>query len=450
MNGGHLISHIKVYLEGKCPRCQQYNRSLSHDFGEKPFAIVEKEMDEVNHILHPIACSRCKTEYQPSELVPYETLRNKKMVSFKLNYDSVLSPEESAAREEGHKKRYEIYEESKESFWDAYVAFALQDWRKIVGELNPYELAAGLEAEGIKTKSTTKNQLKKLVDQHIKTTAQKANFWRAANTYYIESHLLEIGAVGWYVEGDLKEFGRLRTRFTVLNFPIAEALESLRTKMIGKVIEPTKGDNAFLFKRITQLTDEIGRLLSKLRDRREQVDRQKVEIEDKNKVINQLRKEVKRAQEDKQIINRDPRDVQKIKELKALIDELINQDQPQELEVEREEESQTEEEHKQIVEVEQRDLSGLTIGVIGGNRAEQAQQVDECEVLTHDGQAIDTDFESLLSNSDEIVVLTRFVSHKAMWAAKAHAITFDKPIFYSKAINLDRIIDDLKKTPSIY
>lgn len=93
-------------------------------------------------------------------------------------------------------------------------------------------------------------------------------------------------------------------------------------------------------------------------------------------------------------------------------------------------------------------MRGLTIGIIGGRRSEQAAQITECNILAHPGNSIDVDLESLLKESDELVVLTKFVSHQAMWAAKAYAIDQDKPIHYTKSINIHRILDGLKKAPA--
>ncbi|MBU5266275.1 DUF2325 domain-containing protein [Virgibacillus proomii] len=89
-------------------------------------------------------------------------------------------------------------------------------------------------------------------------------------------------------------------------------------------------------------------------------------------------------------------------------------------------------------------MRGLTIGIIGGNRSEQAEQITECDILTYGGTDQGREFDALLNESDELVILTKFVSHAAMWKAKAHAITEGKPIHYTKSINIHRILDEIK------
>lgn len=255
--------------------------------------------------------------------------------------------------------------------------------------------------------------------------------------------MLDIGPMGRDVESEAKRFGLLRTRYVVLNWPMEDIQERLRTDMIAKVVRKDRGDNAFLFSRISQLSDDNNRLLAKLRARHKQIQELRVEIEVKNKKLNELYQSFEKERKNKTVISRDPNDIRKIHELKNLVAELIKE-QPKETETEKPaviEESPIEPE---ITPRKKRNLSGLTIGIIGGERGEQAKEVEECTVLTHEGMTLDNKFYALLNQSDELVILTKFVSHAAMWAAKAHAITEDKPIYYTKSINLYRILDEIK------
>lgn len=42
-----------------------------------------------------------------------------------------------------------------------------------------------------------------------------------------------------------------------------------------------------------------------------------------------------------------------------------------------------------------------------------------------------------------IVVLTQFVSHVAMWEAKAYAIQNDIPIHFTKGLNIQKILYEI-------
>src|SRR5690606_24047233 len=90
-------------------------------------------------------------------------------------------------------------------------------------------------------------------------------------------------------------------------------------------------------------------------------------------------------------------------------------------------------------------LRGKTIGIIGGKRENVISDAYVCDVVIHSGQTSDPDFYQTLKKADVIVVLTRFISHEAMWEAKAYAISNDKPIFFSKHTSIPRIIEEVAK-----
>ncbi|NWO12700.1 MAG: DUF2325 domain-containing protein [Virgibacillus sp.] len=436
--------HIKVYFIGRCPRCNRYNEEVIHDYGVKPYREVEKEMDQTNHEIRNVSCKYCSTSFAPESLIYKETLTGVTLAQVAINYDGVLDSETSRLLKEAHDNRFEHFAKHEDEFWDGFVAYALQNWRNSINELQPHELLAGLHALDIPTNARTATQLRREVLNKVKTTEQKAKFWRSANHDYVYNQLLDIGAMGWHAESDAKQFGQLRTRYAVLNYPMEEVQERLRTDMIGKVVRKDRGDNAFLFKRIAQLSDDFSRLSKKLRDRYHQMQELRVEIDDKNKIIHELRQALRDERANKNIVSRDPDDIRKINELKSLVNELI---EVKGEEVEEKKEAVIEEtpiETESAQPAEKRSLEGKTIGIIGGNRSEQAEQITECNILTHGGTDQDHEFDALLNESDELVILTKFVSHSAMWKAKAHAITEGKPIHYTKSINLHRILEEIK------
>jgi hypothetical protein len=435
--------HVKVYFSGRCPRCNRYNEQLTYDYGIKPYREVEKEMDNVNHKVKDISCKHCSTSFAPKSLIYKETLADVTLAQVAINYDNMLDAETSRLLNAAHANRFDYFKQHESDFWDGFVAHALQNWRDSINELQSHELLAGLNALNIPTNARTATQLRREVLNRIKTTEQKTRFWRSANHDYVYNQLLDIGPWGWDVETEIKQFGQIRTRYAVLNYPMEEVQERLRTDMIGKVVRTDRGDNAFLFKRIAQLSDEINRMSKKLRDRYHQIQELRAEIDDKNKLIHELRQALKNERDNKNIVSRDPDDIRKIQELKSLINELIETKGEEEEEPEKVVIEETPIEIEKADAVEKRSLRGLTIGIIGGSRSEQAEQITECKILTHAGDNFDHKFESLLNESDELVILTRFVSHAAMWRAKVHAITEGKPIHYTKSINLYRILDDI-------
>jgi TolA-binding protein len=443
--------HIKVLFKGHCPRCKRYNEEVIYDYGLKPYEVVEKEMDSVKHYIHDISCKRCATTYSPKSLVYRESVTGDVIIERPIDYDGQTDPDEMDLKMKAHENRFEYFRQHETEFWDGFTAHALQNWRDSINELRPEELLAGLAGLNMTTNARTVNQLRRDILNRGMSIDQKIKFWYAANHDYVYDQLLEIGPMGWYVEGDVKQFGQLRTRYVVLNYPMEEAHERLRTDMIGKVVRKDRGDNAFLFKRIAQLSDELYRLSGNLRDKHHQLQEMRAEIEDKNKKIHELHQALKNERENKNIISRDPDDIRKIQELKSLINELIlAQGEPEKEERQEEvvlEEAPIDFERSDSATEERRNLEGKMIGIIGGQRAKQAKEITECRILTHTGYTQDPEFESLLKESDELVILTQFVSHAAMWTAKAHAIDQNKSIHYTKAINLYRILDDIKKTP---
>lgn len=316
--------HIKVYFTGRCPRCNGYNEVLTHDYGLKPYKDVEKEMDKVNHEIRDITCKSCSTPFPPKTLLYKETLSNTPLTEVAINYDRTHDAETSRLLKEAHANRFDYFKKHEPEFWDGFVANALRNWRDSVNELQQHELLAGLNALNISTNARTVTQLRREVLNKVKTSEQKAKFWRVANHDYVYNQLVDVGVMGWHVESDVKQFGKLRTRYVVINFPMAEVQERLRTEMIGKVVRTDRGDSAFIFRRLSQMTDELNRMSKKMRDRFHQIQELRAEIEDKNKKINELQKLLKVEKENKNIFYRDPNDVRKIHELKNLIKELTS------------------------------------------------------------------------------------------------------------------------------
>ncbi|MED0649934.1 DUF2325 domain-containing protein [Aeribacillus pallidus] len=279
---------------------------------------------------------------------------------------------------------------------------------------------------------------------------EKQLFWRLANDYFIYQHLLDLGAMGWEITKDIKYYGKKRMRFMILHFPLGEATEMLRTEWIGQVIRRNQGDNDFLFRRISMLTDELNRARNKITDYVHQIDEMKIEKQKLENNLHQAYEDIRNMKNKKITYQRDPSDVTKIHELKSLVSELIrelkeknriiNELRPKE---ENKEPAFLEEQTIEKAEDNLSNLEGKTVVIIGGQRQEQAKQQYVCNVLTHSGETLDPNFYQVLKQADIIVILTQFIPHLAMWEAKAFAIENDIPIYYTKGLNIQKILYEL-------
>ncbi|OOE05013.1 hypothetical protein BO219_06400 [Anoxybacillus kestanbolensis] len=445
--------HVTVWLKGKCKYCKLNNEKKIHDYGVLTFEELDKQLDETKHELVPIVCKKCGSETTPESLLYRDELRKMVISEVNINYGHTIVGEKAHEIEEAHRKRYEIFDEHKDAFWERYTDYAIANWRDMVNELVDFEFQEAYQKLGIETSARTIAQYRKDVLNRFKTVEEKQRFWRAANEYFIYHHLLDIGPLGWALEKDVKYYGQKRMRFIVLHFPLGEALEELRTEWIGQLIKKEKGDNDFLFRRIAMLTDELNRTRRKITKYVHQIEELKAEQAKLQTRLAETYEELRRERKNKHISNRDPADIQKIHELKSFIAELIDELkekehllqelQPVQKEVavtvlEEETEDDTE---KEVIDV----LAGKTVAIIGGHRQEQAGRKYPCTILTHTGEVLDPDFYRILKQADIIIILTQFISHLAMWEAKVYALQNDVPIYFMKGLNITRLLMEVAR-----
>ncbi|UOE78394.1 DUF2325 domain-containing protein [Parageobacillus thermoglucosidasius] len=439
--------HVTVWFKGTCKYCGYTNVKKVYDYGVMTFEEFDRKLDETGHKVEPIACKKCGSESMPERIVYREEMKDIIVSDEAINYGHEIVGEEV---QEAHQKRYEIFDEQKEEFWEKYTDYAVTHWRDMINELVDFEFQEAYQKLGIETNARTVAQYRKDALNRFKTVEEKQRFWREANDYFIHQHLLDVGPLGWALDKDVKYYGQKRMRFIVLHFPLGEALEELRTEWIGQLIKKEKGDNDFLFRRIAMLTDELNRTRQKVTKYVHQVEELKAEqakLQDKlSEAYEQLRKE----RENKNIVTRDPADVEKIRELKSFVSELIGELKEKdklvrELQPAQEEVSVPELEEAQV-DAEQKILDtlvGKTVAIIGGRRQEQAQKEYPCTVLAHSGEVLNPDFYYTLKQADIIIVLTQFVSHLAMWEAKAYALQNDVPIYFLKGLNIPRLLAEV-------
>ncbi len=448
--------HFIVYGGGKCFNCNKYNEIPLHDYGEGTARELEKAMDEVLYPLLFLICSSCGHKYRPQKLLHRDRLKNNMiMIKTPIMNGNEIDEEDYLPRHKAHRERFEYFKDHEEEFWSEYEEFALSDWKAAIQELSLEELQQGYKKLNYPSpeKETAASYRKNILSK-IKNDDDKRSFWKAVNYYFIYDHLLDLGPMGWYPIDDLKKFGEKRVRFAYLNFPMDECMEPLRTKYIGEVIRKEKGDNAFLFRRISQLTDELSRTQRKVTSYWEQLEKERAEKAILQEKLSETYKEIKKSKEEKNITLRDPEDIEKIQRLKSFINELKNEVKYLEARLPEEEIKQTEvileEETGYTTQDEITNLSileGKTIGIIGGKRTTQAKRDYPCSILTHPGKPFDPDYYNTLKKADFLIVITTHISHAAMWESKYYAIENDKPIIFERNINIPLL---LQKAAEIY
>lgn len=436
------LVHMKVFLTGRCTKCKHYNELQVYDYGVLPFEEQDAAMDHVKHSIEPIKCGKCGAEYPAEHIIYREILRKVDAVKQEINHD-YIDPETSEKMLQGHDERYEIFAAREVEFWAAFTDYALDNWQAAVGELSKQEITEGFRS--LRRSPILKTDLHARREALKVDTADRRLFWQAANTEFIKE-LEEIGAMGWTPDAYVKMFGPGRTRFGIMYFPIADALENLRTKYIGVLFKREKGDNAFLLRRIGQLTDDAHKQTVKYNKVLRQLDEQKhtiAALQDKLGIANSKITELSYKQP---LQDRNSEDAKRIRELKSFVGELLTELR----ELRPDEPTGTSEAalldevvlHEKS-EVDTSILKGKAVAIIGGYRARDAAGNYPCLILTHDGRKHDPMFYSVMQQADIIVLLTRFISHASMWEAKATALQDGKPIYFVQETNITRILNSV-------
>lgn len=447
--------HVTVWLKGRCKNCNTTIKRKIFDYGTLPYKVLEEKLDKTQHTIEKINCPKCSMENSPESIIYFDEDRTMTIVEQKIDYGYLMFTDDSHSEsmKEEHKQRFEIFKEKETEFWEQYTDYAILNWRDMINELQDFEIKDAFTKMNIETHANTISKLRKEVLNRINTIEEKQLFWKQANDYFIYHHLLEIGAMGWDVAKDIQYYGKKRMRFIILHFPLGEETEQLRTEWIGSVIQKNREDNAFLFRRISMLTSELNRLRSKITDYVHQIDKLKAEKTKLENKLHQAYESINRFENKKFVYNRDIADIEKIHELKSFVNDLIQELKEKERIIHKLNPDETSTENAPVLDENENKeevtgdkfsmLKGKTVAIIGGRRQEQAQKEYVCQILTHPGESLDQDFYQTLKKADILVLLTQFIPHLTMWEAKAYAIENDKPIYYTKRINIQKILSDI-------
>jgi hypothetical protein len=86
----------------------------------------------------------------------------------------------------------------------------------------------------------------------------------------------------------------------------------------------------------------------------------------------------------------------------------------------------------------QKALAGKTVVAFGLKR--ELWCGGDIQVLWHHGDKWDVEAERLAREADVLVVLTRFCSHEAMWAAKEFAADTGKPVGFARGGGVESVL----------
>lgn len=449
--------YLVAYTERRCPTCKKNISALLHDYG----LVTPENFDEkvgVNDFpVKPIKCPTCGGVEFPEYMTIYDGdkplnrirvgSRDLPVVGGNAPYGVIYTPEEQAELERGMAKVVPLFDKQGQDFWDKYCKFALNNWEECLRELLAVEFQFAYQELKLPVLPGHANTAtwRRDAEKRLKTDDDRQRFWRAANQKLIDEFLWDGNVVSWPVETWVKKFGRKRIIYIVLHLPLPEELEGIRTEKLSLIIKKRSGDAGVLFQRIAHL----GRELDRQRRRSEELSRTLLELRQEKASVEQklseARQLIETLQGEKTIYQRDPRDVQKIREYKGLIGELRSEMKRLEAqlppvvsrELEEPEEAETDDILAPAKEVSLEVLAGKTIAIFGRLSAEQGAG---CKLLWHEGSRADQELESIAREADVYVVLTRLVSHEVMWRLKELAIDQEKKIVFSRETNTEKIL----------
>ena len=429
------IQHVSVYLEGFCQSCLDWKKSyLSTALELNPYNIVE-ENDKLLVLFagEHFSCPTCETEVANESVVIKDAIMNRTVWEQEISECRLLGSKENERELRNmvnvalnHRAYFEGYEEY---FWNAYCFAALQNWEGFLHELTVAELQQGL-ADFDVYEDASKEELIQEADEQFLSDEEKMDFWRKANEDTIAYYLM-ITVFGWNIQQEIDRIGLNRAEFIFRYLPCPPPLEKLRRELVSPLFIKSPQELKVLRnamsaqkRQIHMLRQENGRLTNKLGEAYKQVSKA----------------EEKAHADSKNVRNKD--DIQKIHHLKGLIEELKNEidrltidNPPEEM---NDEVQLSDEPIESEVICSEEVLKGKNILILGGYRTHRVIHYDY-NIMTHDTRRIDPDFYEQLKKADIIVVLTRYISHRAMWEAKEYAIIEQKPIYYTSFTNIPRI-----------
>ncbi|OLO26783.1 hypothetical protein BTR23_22120 [Alkalihalophilus pseudofirmus] len=438
------IYYVSVHSEGYCHECnEKVIDTIASSIKINPNRLNESRSDLIVKVVgETLICAQCSSVVPKEKLVIKNNHDHSVIGEFEIGKLDVLG--NMANQDEMHTKlnaaiEHDLYfKKYEEQFWAAFSYIALQQWDAFIKELTRIELARALSLYlPSQVESASNEQLLVKVRDLSLTEEQKELFWKTANEQVVNYYLL-ITVFGWNIDRETKIIGRNRAEFILRYLPIPTELQQVhRQKISSLLINET----------------EVKKLQQTVHTQQEQVRSIRQENGRLTHKLGQTYEKISELEQQKVSISNESRhkdDIVKIQHLKGLIEELKG-------ELDR---LSTVTEHEKIPEEiiltvedkpEQKEvptaevLKGKTILILGGYRNKQVEPEIEYTVITHDTRNLDPEFFTLLNKANIIVILTRYISHRAMWEAKEHAILEQKPIYYTTFSNIPTILVQIAK-----
>lgn len=445
-NGSTL--EVAVQTTGYCERCA---KALVSQMGTNvkinPLKLAEHKDDLLILIVgSTLQCDKCGRlikkekvrlwEQQTEQLLDARLIDELMVLGQLQEHESIQMLLDAAVEHESY-----FYERA-EPFWDVYSYVAIVQWERFCQELTKIELIEGLKhfSDDFLADSSREMLLKR-VERLVKSETDKRVFWRKANEITIR-HYLRLTVFGWNLQKELLIIGEKRAGFIFQYLPVPELLKPYFIKHADffsiNAMTDIKQQNIIEKQQqlIRQLQQENGMLSEKLGSTY-------ARIEEMEKASFRVEQE-----------NRNSKDVLKIQQLKGLIAELKEElaqlpTAEQEFDQPKAEVILTEvpdaNEANQLEDI----FDGKTILLLGGFRMKAASAAEgNYKIISHESRVLDPTFYEMLKHADIIVVLTRFISHRAMWEAKEFAILEEKDIYFSAFTNVSTVLNEIAKKMS--
>lgn len=433
---------VSILSIGQCPKCNGSVNSSSN-FIKINLLKLNQHQDDLLIIVvgDTFLCEVCRSpvkkdhvlvsNLQRNEVIAERLVKELDLLGDMSNQDKINQTLTQAV------DHHRYFQEHEEAFWSAFAFVAMSKWDRYIRELTRKELydAFGKYLPQISFKDTKEELVKSVLELDF-TRKEKGRLWRKANERVVH-HFLFITVFGWDMRREVRIIGQNRSEFIFKYLPVPVELRLFQQRHEAYFSNNGDKERLHLHRTIERqqhqiklLQQENGRLTQKLGNAYSRIS------------------ELEQASISVRHETRNKRDILKIQQLKGLIEELKSElslsMKPLDA-AERIEEGfvLTEEQIEQETDSVESILRGKHILILGGYRAKQYHEENDFIIHTHDARNLGPVFYESLKKADIIVVLTRFISHRAMWEAKEYAILEEKSIYYTSFINIPTILAEV-------
>lgn len=438
------VVNVSIHCEGLCSNCHfPVDNGIKSSVKINLLKLEQHKLDILISVIDDkFVCENCQNVVKKEKIVIKDVITGKPLAERSMDDLFFLG----YMKDQEYLKQMilsaithdEFFREHENSFWNAYSYIASRRWDLFVAELTRKELYDVLRdyVSDIAV-NASKDKLLSMVKRLGLTEEGKQTFWKKANQPVIE-YYLSITIFGWNMEKEVSILGPNRAAFIFQYFPIPADLDPFyqiheaffaenEVQSIPKLlitIEQQKQQLRLVQQENGRLSEKLGQSYDRISELEQASSTLSTEMRYKNDII-------------------------KIQQLKGLIEELKAEiphaskslDQQETIEEIVLSEEPIEQENFSVAEI----LRGKNILLLGGYRSKQVKEQREFTLLTHDARNLDPHFFELLKKSDIIIILTRYISHHAMWEAKEYAILENKPMYYTTFTNIPAIIAEVAR-----